>query len=109
MAWVPLNVNADVSGVVLALDIGGALNGHLRAEGKTSFDFVRVQLKNATGVLLPQGFELQPGLVGVDGNFRIDNVPTGDHHLSSTGMPEGFYLKEARIGDTDVLNAPLRY
>lgn len=68
-----------------------------------------MQLKNETGVLLPQGFGPQPGLVVVDGNFRIDNVPPGDYRLSITGMPEGFYLKEARIGETDVLNAPLHY
>jgi hypothetical protein len=109
IAWVPLNVNADVSGIALTLEPGGSLNGRLRAEGNTALNSVRVQLTNEPRIPIPQGFESQPAAVAVDGNFRIDNLQTGTYRVSVTGLPEGFYVKEARLGETDVLNAPLRY
>jgi len=115
MAFASINVNADVNGLVLALDVGGSLNGRLRVESdagasaRSSFNFARVQLKNAAEVRIPSEFEPQPSPVAADGKFHIDNVRSGDYRVSIEQMPEGFYLKEVRLGETDLLHTPLHY
>jgi hypothetical protein len=108
--WVPLNIVGDMDGVVLSLAASGSLNGRVRVEsGTPSLNLVRVELHSRIGVPLPRELREQFSPVAPDGRFRLDNVPPGDYRISIGGLPEGFYLKEARIGEADVLNAPLRY
>ena len=113
-ASVPLTVvNGDLEGVVLSLGVNGSMSGQLRAETNAanaapSFDFVRVVLKSTTPVSIFEG-EPMARLVAADGTFRVDNIRSGEYRVGIAGLPEGFYLKEARIGDTDVLNGTFRY
>ena len=111
--FVSLNVNADIEGVVLTLGSGGPLNGRIRVEANAGapppLNFVQVQLKSRANVAMPMEFEPEPSPTSADGKFRFDNLRPGDYRVSIPGMPKGFYLKEARIGSTDVLNAPLHY
>jgi hypothetical protein len=62
-----------------------------------------VQLRSETN-----GF-IQTSLVANDGSFQIDGVQQDDYRLSVVGMAEGFYVKEAKLSETDVLNGPLHY
>lgn len=99
-----VNVNADVDGLVFVVTPGGPLNGRLRVESNASVDLsgVRFQLKHAFGIALN-------GVVARDGALRIENVRPGDWRVFLSKLPEGLYLKEARLGDKDVLSMPLHY
>jgi hypothetical protein len=94
-----LNVNGDIDGVVLAITSGGSLKG--RVTGGPSLDKVRIQLRHQFGDV--------NGVVAADGTLRLDNVRPADWRVSITGLPAGFYVREARLGDKDVLNTPLHY
>jgi protocatechuate 3,4-dioxygenase beta subunit len=111
--FVSLNVNGDMDGVVLALDAGGTLHGRIRVEpnasAPVSLNLVQVQLKSRADAPMPMEFEPQPSPTTADGKFRFDNLRAGDYRVSIPEMPKGFYLKEARLGETDTLNAPLHY
>jgi 5-hydroxyisourate hydrolase-like protein (transthyretin family) len=110
-ASLPLTVvNSDIDGVVLSLGLNGTISGRIRSEGNAtpSLDFVRVQFKNSVPTsILESGPNSRP--VTADGTFRVENVRPGEYRVVISGLPPGFYLKEARLGETDVLNTPLRY
>jgi hypothetical protein len=110
-ASLPLTVvNSDVDGVVVSLGLNGTISGRIRVEGNAtpSLDFMRVQFKNNVSTsYLDGGQNTRP--VTADGTFRVENVSPGEYRVVLAGLPQGFYLKEARVGQTDVLNAPLRY
>jgi len=107
----PLSVHGDLEGVLLYLGAGSSLIGHLRVEQKSEvnptvpLDSIRIRLTNRTNSRNTP----EPLRVTADRSFRIDNLRTGDYSLAITGLPEGFFLKEARLGQTDVLNNPLHY
>jgi hypothetical protein len=42
--------------------------------------------------------------VTADGSFKLENVAQGDYRVNVPFVPPGMYLKEARVGQTDVLN-----
>src|SRR6185503_4555896 len=44
-----------------------------------------------------------------DGAFRVENVRPGEYRIAIAGVPEGFYLKAAHLGNTDLINGPLRF
>jgi 5-hydroxyisourate hydrolase-like protein (transthyretin family) len=110
-ASLPLTVvNSDIDGVVLSLGLNGTISGRIRSEGNAtpSLDFVRVQFKNNVPTsFIESGQNSRP--VTAEGTFRVENVRPGEYRVFLNGLPQGFYLKEARVGDTDVLNSPLRY
>ena len=105
-------INADVDGVALTLGLSSSISGRFRVESSApeaaaSLDFIRVQLKGGTGVTpLDVGPQSRP--VKEDGTFRVDNVWPGEYRVSIAGLPQGFYVKEARAGEADLLNQPLR-
>jgi hypothetical protein len=108
--WVPLNVVGDMDGVALSLAASGSLNGRVRVEsGTPNLNLVQVQFYSRLDVPLPRELRQQSSPIAPNGTIRIDNMPPGEYRISISGIPEGFYLKEARVGETDVLNAPLRY
>jgi len=108
-------VNADVDGVALLLAPSSSISGRIRVDANAPymaapFDFLRVQLKTAASVAvnhLENGAQSRP--VAADGTFRIENVLPGEYRLSWPGLPPGFYVKEARLGEADLLNGTLRY
>jgi 5-hydroxyisourate hydrolase-like protein (transthyretin family) len=110
-ASLPLTVvNSDLDGVVLSMGLNGTISGRIRVEGdgKPSLDFVRVLLRNNVPVsILEGGPNSRP--VAEDGAFKVENVRPGEYRVSLGGVPAGYYLKTARMGDTDVFNAPLRF
>ena len=51
-----------------------------------------------------------PQAPGVDGSFTIAGVSPGEFNVGPvTGLPAGFYIKEARFNQADVLSQPLRF
>ncbi len=108
-ASIPLTVNSDLDGVVLSMALNGTISGRIRGEGASmpNLDFVRVQFRNNVPTNVMEGGQNSRAVM--DGAFKVENVRPGEYRIAVAGMPEGFYLKEARAGQTDILNAPLRY
>jgi hypothetical protein len=105
-------VNADVDGVLLQLGVSSSITGRMRVESTApaagALDFIRVQLRGAAPLDPLSGGGAQPRPVAADGTFRIDNVWPGEYRVVLGGLPPGFFVKEARLGDEDLLNGPLR-
>ncbi len=97
--------DSDVEGIVLTLVNGRPLPGRLRIDGvertvTPELAHVKLQLSGSASPV--------PVSPRADGTFTIPNVYPGDYKISINGLPEGFYVKRARFGDSDVLNLPLR-
>jgi hypothetical protein len=118
-ARLPIEVtNSDVNGVNLQLTSGVSLSGRITIDGKSlsqmpGWEKVQVQLKptvdsNFAPNLQPaQPIAQRPKS---DGTFSIDGVSPGEFILGPvTGLPSGFYVKEARFNQEDVLSKPLRF
>ncbi len=107
-------VNSDVDGVLLTLGVSGTIAGRMRVEGAgatpPALDFVRVTMRGGSEAANDLLGSSQPRTrpFAADGAFRIENLWPGEYRLLVTGLPPGYYLKDARIGDDDALNTPLR-
>ena len=100
-----LDVTGDMEGLLLELGPGFSINGSVRVEGTAlpTPNGPRVTLRptNPNGMSSP----LLP--LNADGTFTLTNVMPGEYRAQVLGMPAEYYVKEARIEQTDVLNAPL--
>jgi hypothetical protein len=118
-ARVPIEVsNADIDGVLLSLTAGVAVPGRITVDGMplssiTGWDRIRVQLTPTLDSAF--GPNMQPAApiplgARADGGFAINGVSPGEFTVGPvTGLPSGFYIKEARFGGADVLSQPLRF
>jgi hypothetical protein len=75
----------------------------------TGLDRIRVALGSPSG--LPTNSQQMPlsQPVNADGTFREDNVLPGEYRVSVTALPPGFYVKDVRFDQTDVLNKLLQF
>jgi hypothetical protein len=64
-----------------------------------------------TGGLVTNVFFSQPTAqaVNADGTFRLDNVSPGEYLVSVNALPPGYYVKEARLDQKDVLDQPMHF
>jgi hypothetical protein len=117
-ARVPIEVsNADVNGVALQLTSGVTLPGKMTVDGLAlssmpGWERVQVQLKPTVDASFAPN--LQPAQPVVqhpkpDGTFNVEGVSPGEFIVGPlTGLPQGYYLKEVRFNQVDVLGKPLR-
>lgn len=104
---------ADVEG--LTITIGStSMSGQLHVDGAapnspSGLERLRVQLRTMldTGPINNDN-QIVSGSVKAGGTFNITGIAAGEYRVSVSGLPQGSYVKEARIGQTDVLNAPLK-
>jgi hypothetical protein len=97
--------NSNLDGVDLALRPGVDLKGRVRVEDGARPD---VKLGGLTVRLLPDEASHFGGAVlttEVDGSFTFKNLPEGNYRLLL--QPQGFYVKAAACGSTDVLEKGL--
>jgi protocatechuate 3,4-dioxygenase beta subunit len=104
--------NRDVDGVTMILGAASLLSGRfqLAPEGPAPtlpMDSLNVQLRGVTSGQVQQNTR-QSGTVKPDGTFSIEGLAADQYRLSVQGLPAGFYVKEARLENADVLNAPIR-
>jgi hypothetical protein len=106
--------NADVENVVMTIGTSHSIAGRFRFDSDpsnlaTPFQFMRVQLQAPTAQAI-NNYENQPQArpAAADGTFRIDNIWPGDYRVAVLGLPRDIYVKEARLGDADLLDAQLR-
>jgi protocatechuate 3,4-dioxygenase beta subunit len=109
-------VNSDVDGVQLKPSPGGIISGHFNSDQDPSmpapeFTFLRLQLKSVDGAApaAPGGITAQSRPASTDGTFRIENIWQGEYRLALAGLPAGYYVKEARLGDVDILSGSFKY
>jgi hypothetical protein len=104
---------ADVEG--LTITIGStSLSGQVHVDGAApnspvGLERLRVQLRTTldTGPVTDDN-ETVSRPVKADGTFSITDIAAGEYRFFVFGLPQGSYVREARIGQTDVLNAPLK-
>jgi hypothetical protein len=102
-ARAPIDVGAvNIEDVQLQLAPGADLKGMLRVEGDAALPpNLRISLTpREEGV----SFGGPPQGVGVkeDGSFVIANVAADEFTLNLRGLPEGFFMKQVRLGERDV-------
>jgi hypothetical protein len=118
-ARLPVDIsNHDVDGLFLTLTAGVALPGRISLEGGnlssiSGWERIRVPLKpTLDGAFGPslQPASPVPQAPQPDGTFVIAGVSPGEFTIGPvTGLPNGFYVKEARFAQADVLSQPLRF
>jgi hypothetical protein len=102
---VPVEVsNANLDGVTLVLDSPITLAGRFRVEGSNQFDFTQLGLwlQPIDSTMGGGNAEIKP-----DGTFLVQNVYDGNYRVRVLGYPEGYYLKSAREGGSEVLESGL--
>lgn len=94
---------SDMDGVDLVIAPGVDVPGRVRVE-----DNVQVKVTNLRVLSRPRDETMAPGVtasVEADGTFVLRNVLAGDYDLSLSGLPTNSYLKSARLGSDEVLDA----
>jgi protocatechuate 3,4-dioxygenase beta subunit len=100
--------NRDAEGLVVPVRPGLRIEGRLQAEGKIEMDLsnVRISLRSLEP-MMAMGGGGRSDRVNEDGSFTVAAVTQGTYDVTLTGAPEDAYLKAARLGNQDVLNAGL--
>lgn len=106
--YLPVEVtDRDVAGLVLRLSPAATLTGRWRSEDPAAtadaFAQLRPAVRGFLGAVSAAFSTRRP-----DGTFIFNNVLPGEYHLVVTGLPTGFYVREARIGFIDALREPIR-
>jgi Carboxypeptidase regulatory-like domain len=97
----PVEVTSvDVDNVALVLKLPVDIAGRVRTESGTFLNIKRLHIW-----LQPAERQYGSGSAGVepDGTFLMRQVFDGTFRIRVVGLPEEFYLKSARLGDSDIL------
>jgi hypothetical protein len=96
--------NEDLDDVVVSVGRGVEVRGVVRSEGERSLPNAveRVILVPAetTGLVFAP---VSPANVSKDGSFTLANVGTDRYAVELNPLPDGYYLKSVRAGDSDLL------
>jgi hypothetical protein len=114
-ARVPIEVGAaDVNNVTLVLSPGFTLAGRIMIEGRPpgsgdpELTRMRINLRPIGGPGGPLGGPPPAGAAQPNGTFTLERVGQGDYRVAVSGMPQGHYVKIARLGSIDALDQGLR-
>ena len=93
----------DVDNLNLTIVPGVPVEGRVRVEGgrKAGLDNVSFNL------VAPEGADSSHAPLKEDQTLHFENVNAGHYNLVSYELPEGFYVKAVRSGETDVLASGL--
>jgi hypothetical protein len=112
VAQIPVDVSgSNVENLVVTLTPGVSVPGRLSVENQalptlTGLDPITVSLRpSAEGQPLMTPLTTPPTSQPLksEGTFRIDNVHSGEYLVTVGPLPPDFYVKEARMAGTDVL------
>ncbi|HTQ57296.1 MAG TPA: carboxypeptidase-like regulatory domain-containing protein [Bryobacteraceae bacterium] len=95
--------SGNIDGLTLNLSAGAELAGQLRFEGRTpaSLTGISVDLEEFEG----DDFRIGPRPyceVKEDGSFTLESIAGEQYRARVHGLPAGYYLKSARLGDDEV-------
>jgi hypothetical protein len=102
--------SADIENVVLKLLPGISIEGRITVEGtpaKPTPGLTNLHVQLRTEPSIPP-FAPQIATVTPNGSFTVKDAFSGDYRLAITGMPRNSYIKAARLGGSDVLNAGIQ-
>jgi protocatechuate 3,4-dioxygenase beta subunit len=111
-ARMPVEVlGSDITNLTLNVGPGMTVTGRVQIEGaqaanNTDLQRIGIQLQSTSGggniLALLQGGVVR---AAADGTFSLPRITTGDYKLDVSGLAPNLYLKSARLGQTDALNA----
>ena len=107
-ASVPVDVgNSNMENVSLAIGRGVDIDGKIRIEGDTKRDLTTVNVnlrpRDTSGIV----FGGAGARVKDDNTFQLQNAGANIFEVTLFGLPDGFYVKSIKSGETDVLAAGL--
>jgi hypothetical protein len=108
-ASMPVDVgNSNLENVNLAISSGVDFSGRIRIEGDTQQNLSNVNIslrpRDSNGIVfngVPQA------RVKDDQSFQVQNAGAEIFEMTLFGLPDGFYVKSIKSGETDVLTAGL--
>ena len=108
--------DSDVDEFVWTLTPSPVITGRIRVDGDTQGlqewnllgdPEVRFLRPDEPGTLTFNGLGTHPlSLSAKRGTFTLSGIADGDLRVTLPDLPQGFYLKDARLDGVDVLNAP---
>jgi hypothetical protein len=107
--------NSNIENLILSIMPGGSVSGLLRIDGTPAANggqSPRVQLRSTLDGLpatIPAVFMPRAVPVNTDGTFTLPNIKAGEYRVLVEGLPNGYYVKEARIGTSDALNRSFQF
>ena len=111
--------NQDLTNVVVELSTGGNISGTIAVKGGKSMpNFVSISAQNEREEKLAADTvgnyqEIEGGTANVrktenqKHDFKLDGVPEGKTFIRFAVSDDSFYVKSARVGDTDLLASPV--
>jgi hypothetical protein len=100
-----VNITTNIDEFVITLSPPLVLTGRVRTDGDQTPDLSQVRLSLQPQRLATLVRPLPTARVDGDGKFTLVNVSPDDYYLAVVGLPDGYYVKSATMGDRDVLNA----
>jgi protocatechuate 3,4-dioxygenase beta subunit len=105
VARLPVDVgNSNVESLSIQISPSMQLTGRVRLESQDPVNAgsvqLRLSLRDPVGMMGPGTVSAQ---VKSDGTFTFDRVTADQYTLSVSGLPEGYFVKQARLGDQDAL------
>jgi hypothetical protein len=101
----------DVNGVVLTFNQPVSLSGRITVDGKPSLAGLRANVSLRPALFGPAaGPPARPPQWNSDGTFKIDGILPGEYRVQAcciAGQQTNTYVKEIRLGGSDVLAQPL--
>jgi len=110
--WTSMTVtidNSNLEDLALTLERYPVIAGRLKIEGQlpagTGLDRLRINLVPEPSFTRLEGIGNPSGTPRADGTFTLTSVPDGTFRVGVSGLPTGFYLKDARLDGADILYA----
>jgi uncharacterized surface anchored protein len=102
-ARMPLEVgSSNIEGIELALQPPGQIQGRVVVEENGDLKGARLNVRMQPRVSGPNMGGGNGGQVKDDLTFLFANIGPDPYDINVGGLPEGFYLKSVRLGQTDV-------
>ncbi|MEX2260907.1 MAG: carboxypeptidase regulatory-like domain-containing protein [Bryobacteraceae bacterium] len=105
-ARVPVEVaGANVEGLVIPVGNPLSLTGIVRMEGSEESQNIQGHIGFRPSEGMPMN--MPSTAIKADGTFVLESVPRDKMHLQVMGLPEGLYVRSARMGSQNILDKGL--
>jgi protocatechuate 3,4-dioxygenase beta subunit len=99
--------SSNLENVNVTIGSGLTITGRLRVDGPSNESLSNLQLRlmpREPGTMM---FSNNQAKLNEDGSFRIEDVGSDVYNLNVFGLPDGFYVKSARMGESEILTSGL--
>jgi protocatechuate 3,4-dioxygenase beta subunit len=102
----PIEVaDTNLDGITLTVAPGVNIKGRLRVEGKLDSSVGSFQVSLSPKNTRPYFGGIPSDAVKPDGSFVLKNAFDDEYEINVDGLPEGYFLKSARLDGVDALTA----